>query len=87
MLGYPPPAYEDRWSIRDSIVVNGIIPAIDSIVKVVDAELVDFYYPLLDSVHLFPDKIHPNAEGARVMAEILCEKMVETDIIHKAEKD
>ncbi|MBN1116145.1 MAG: T9SS type A sorting domain-containing protein [Bacteroidales bacterium] len=85
MLGYPPPAYEIVWEIRDSIIVNHIIPAIDSILKLVDAELVDFYHPLLDSVHLFPDNIHPNVDGARVLAEMILEQIVETDIIHQAD--
>lgn len=85
MIAYPPPAFAVKWGIRDSIVLNGVIPAVDSVLDLVDAELVDFYYPLLDSNHLFPDDIHPNAEGAGVMAQMILEKMIETDIIHKAD--
>ncbi len=85
MLGYPPPAFEEEWGIRDSIIVNGIIPAIDSVLKLREAELVDFYHTLLDSAHLFPDHIHPNVEGSAAMAQLILDKMIETDIIHKVD--
>ena len=85
ILAYPPPAFEVKWGIRDSIILYGVIPAIDSVLNVVDAELVDFYHPLLDSAHLFPDNIHPGVEGAGIMAQIILDKMIETDIIHRAD--
>jgi len=34
-------------------------------------EVIDLYTPLEESGHLFPDYLHPNAEGARLMAEIV----------------
>jgi lysophospholipase L1-like esterase len=82
---FPPPAYDIVWGIRDSVIVNHVIPAIDSIVELTGATLVDFYTPLIDSVSLFPDKIHPNARGSKVMAKIVFDKIVESDIIHKVE--
>jgi len=85
ILAYPPPAYEIKWGIRDSIVANGIIPAIDSIAKLMDVEIMDFYYPLLDSAHLFPDMIHPGIEGNVLMAEMLLDRIVESDLIHRAD--
>lgn len=85
MLGYPPPVFQDRWGIRDSIIVHGIIPAIDSVLSLVDAELVDFYHPMLGMEDLFPDKIHPEEDGCREMAKILMKRMNETDIIHSAQ--
>jgi lysophospholipase L1-like esterase len=83
ILGYPPPVIEDRGGIRDSVLVNGVMPVIDSVLTLRDAVLVDFYNPLLESGHLFPDKIHPNVEGSAEMAKILLDKIIETDIIHK----
>lgn len=82
---YPPPAYEVVWNIRDSVIVNGVIPAVDSVMKLRKATLIDFYTPLIDSVNLFPDRIHPNANGAKVMAEIVYEKLIETDLVHTVE--
>jgi acyl-CoA thioesterase-1 len=85
MICYPPPAFDIVWGIRDSIIVNGVIPVIDSLVNKTGAILVDFHNPLLDSVALFPDKIHPNVQGSKVLAEIVFSKMLETDIIHHVE--
>ncbi len=82
---YPPPAFEENWGIRDSVIVHGVIPAIDSVLDIRDAIFVDFYNPLIDSVHLFPDKIHPSIEGSAVMARIVFDKVLETDLIHQVE--
>lgn len=85
ILCYPPPAFSESSGIRDSVIVHGVIPTIDSVLKKYEGVLVDFHAPLVDSVILFPDKIHPNVEGASVMAQILKDKIVESDIIHQAE--
>ena len=85
MFGYPPPAFEVKWGIRDSVILNGVRPALDSVLMLVDADWIDFYYPLLDSIHLFPDHIHPSVAGAGVMAEMILERMTGTDMIHKAD--
>ncbi len=85
MLGYPPPAFAEEWGIRDSVIVNGIFPAVDDVLAQRDAELVDYYTPLVDSAHLFPDHIHPNVEGAGVMAQILLEAIISTGLIHQAD--
>jgi lysophospholipase L1-like esterase len=82
---YPPPAYDIVWGIRDSVLVHGVMPAIDSIVDYSGAVLVDFYHSLIDSVYLFPDKIHPDIKGSKVMAEIAFKYFTETDIIHQVE--
>ncbi len=82
---YPPPAFEIVWGIRDSVIVHGVIPAIDSVLKMREAILVDFYNPLIDSVSLFPDYIHPGVEGSVVMADIVMDKILETQIVHNVD--
>ncbi|MBN1124131.1 MAG: hypothetical protein JXA82_03925 [Sedimentisphaerales bacterium] len=64
----PVPAYEVRWGISDEIVREGVIPKVRQIAKEMGVGLIDLYTPLSDKPELFPDKIHPNAEGARQMA-------------------
>jgi acyl-CoA thioesterase I len=85
IICYPPPAYQVGWGIHNSVIVNEVIPAIDSIQELTGAEVVDFYHPLTDSVKLFPDFIHPNATGAKAMAKIAYSKIIESDIIHQVE--
>ena len=82
---YPPRAFEVVYGIRESVIVNGVIPAIDSILKVTDATLMDFHTPLYNRGDLFFDKIHPSVEGTKVMAELVFSKLIETDMVHKAE--
>jgi acyl-CoA thioesterase I len=85
ILCYPPPAFSESLGVRDSVIVHGVIPTIDSVLKKYDGLLVDFHTPLVDSVVLFPDKVHPNVEGASVMAQILLDTIIKNDIIHHAE--
>ncbi len=68
---YPVPAFETRWGIRDSVVVHGVIPTIDKISSELNIPVIDLYQPLLDKGSLFPDGIHPDKEGCRIMAEII----------------
>ncbi len=83
---YPPPAFEIVWNIRDSVILNGVIPVVDQLVVETGAGLIDFYNSLKDSTHLFPDHIHPNLQGSAAMAGIVYDKFMETDIIRQAEK-
>jgi lysophospholipase L1-like esterase len=78
----PPPAFGVVYDIRNPVIAGEIIPLIDSIVKTNGTDVVNFYEPLLDSVYLFPDKIHPNAAGAKVLAKIAFDEIVSSDIIH-----
>ncbi len=82
---YPPPAFEIVFDIRDSVIFWGVMPGVDTVLVKTGAGLIDFYHPLLDSVSLFPDKIHPNARGYKAMAEIVLERLIEMDIVHEAE--
>lgn len=88
----PPPIwpghpYGDTFSTRhnDSVLVNKIIPLIDTVAVRTGSILIDFHTPLTDSIHLFPDQLHPNVQGSKVMAEIVYNKIVENDLIHQVE--
>jgi lysophospholipase L1-like esterase len=65
----PVPAYPENFGIRDSIIRGEVIPLLDEAAKDRKADVIDLYKALSDQPKLFPDKIHPNAEGAKVMAE------------------
>jgi acyl-CoA thioesterase I len=87
ILCYPCPAFSAAFDINDSIIHYGVMPAVDSMVKYSNAELVDFRTPLLNSSSYFvTDGIHPDAAGAKAMAKIAYDKIVSSDIIHKVEK-
>jgi len=68
---YPVPAFIDNFSISESVIKNEIIPFVDQIAQLRDVIVIDLYTALSDSADLFPDGIHPNAEGAKLMAEAI----------------
>jgi acyl-CoA thioesterase-1 len=55
---------------QDYNIKNEIIPLIDSIREDQDLYSLDFYNNLLSDKGLFPDGVHPNAEGASKIAQI-----------------
>jgi lysophospholipase L1-like esterase len=65
---YPAPTYPGPYDFTDPIVVNEIIPMIDEIARQTGAKIIDLYRPLSGRPELFPDTVHPNAEGAGLMA-------------------
>ena len=89
---YPPPiweghpygtTFEDKHN--DSVVVNHIIPLIDSVVALTGALLIDFHSPFKDSLQYFPDKLHPNKEGSGIMAQILFDSLIDKNLFHQVE--
>jgi len=46
-----------------------LMPHIDAVAKELQIDIIDMYAPLKDKPELIPDKVHPNAEGAAVMAK------------------
>lgn len=75
IIALPAKAYEIRWNIRDSIIVNYEIPAIKKMAKKHKWKLLNLYKATSGMPQLFPDGIHPNVEGAGVIAGKV-EKMV-----------
>lgn len=70
---YPPRAFANVWGIRDSIILNGIIPVVDSVLIQRDVKLIDLHSAMYDNEDLFPDKIHPNKAGYKRMSKIVGE--------------
>jgi len=67
----PIKAFEDKWGITDSVIVNGVIPAIRQIAKKNKLEVIDLHPVLTDKKEMTADMIHPNDKGARHMAEFI----------------
>jgi lysophospholipase L1-like esterase len=73
----PVPVFATRWGINNQTVVEEVIPRIEAVAEATGVKLVDLYAPLEGKPELVPDKVHPNAEGAGVIAETL-HKVVES---------
>jgi len=55
-------------SIREKVIVEEVIPKVEAIAKAHGFVLIDLYTPFKNRADLVPDKIHPNAEGAGIIA-------------------
>ena len=67
----PVPAFYVNFSIRPEVIHDEILPLIDQISREKNAPVIDLYTALQDWAKLFPDGIHPNAEGAGLMAQTI----------------
>lgn len=75
----PVPAYAVQWGINDSIILNGVIPVVNKLAKKEKLTVIDLYSALSAKQDLFPDKIHPNSEGAGLIAKTIYKSLVGYD--------
>jgi len=67
----PVPAFRVNFAISPTVIAEEMLPLIDEIAALKGTPVFDLYTALLDHGDLFPDGIHPNAEGAGVMAQAI----------------
>jgi len=79
----PVPAFKINFDIRDSIIVNDIIPIIERISKDKNVEIIDLYKPFEGKEILLPDGIHPNEAGAALMAKVIYKAIIEKEASEK----
>jgi len=65
----PVPAFAVNFTIRPDVIRDEILPLVEQISREKNAPIIDLYAALSDYSNLFPDFIHPNAEGAGIMAK------------------
>ncbi len=70
-LCLPPPAFPAAMGIAEDVLVAEILPRIRAVAAAEKLPLIDLHSPLADAGALFPDKIHPNVEGAGRIAQIV----------------
>lgn len=69
-LCYPAKVYGGvQWGINDSIIVNDIIPLIKRVAQKNKIKIIDLHEATSNMPENFPDKVHPNENGAAVIAE------------------
>ena len=65
---YPTPDFPGRWGINDRTIREEMIPMIRAVADETAAGVIDLYSALAGRADLFPDTVHPNDEGVRMMA-------------------
>ncbi|WP_209332270.1 GDSL-type esterase/lipase family protein [Lunatimonas salinarum] len=71
----PVPVFEDNWGITESVIVKEMTPQIKKAARGAKASIIDLHRPFAKKKGLFPDGVHPNAEGNAQMAEIIAERI------------
>ncbi len=69
----PVPAFPENFGIRDSVIVEKIIPAIQQAAKEANIAVIDLHTPMQSRAADFADKVHPNEAGAKTLAETIYE--------------
>jgi sialate O-acetylesterase len=73
----PPPIY-DTTALSNNALVGKIIPGIQAAAQQTGTTLIDANTPLLNHAEYFYDGIHPDADGARIIADTIYAKLQPT---------
>ena len=65
------PVFPEAWGISDTVVRTEVNPLIKKIASDSKIPLIDLYTPFIGKAALFPDKVHPSAEGSGEMAKVV----------------
>ena len=73
----PVPLFRDRGKDYDTdkILTEEVIPQINMIAAQKHLTIIDLYAPFEGKSGLFPDGVHPDAQGARIMAQTVHAKL------------
>jgi lysophospholipase L1-like esterase len=64
----PPPIFENELSLSNDNLVGGVIPRIEQVANDLGLPLIDAYTPLVGHPEYFVDGVHPNYDGASIIA-------------------
>jgi len=67
----PVPAWDNGYAIRDSVIRHCVVPDVRWLSNRLGVEMVDMYGPFSDKAVFFPDGVHPDKDGAGLMAVIV----------------
>lgn len=71
-ISKPMPTF-GRYGVRDPVIRDDVIPMIERVARDRQVPVIDLYAALQGRADLFSNGIHPNAEGARLIAETVAE--------------
>ena len=72
----PIPAFKATWQINDSVITHGVIPVIEKVAQRNGLQIIDLHTLFAnDGDKMLADGIHPDAKGARRMAEIIAAEL------------
>lgn len=66
--------------IDETRISSGVIPVVEKIAKERNLKIIDFHAATASHPEVFPDKLHPNAGGAKIMAQAAAKKLKEDGV-------
>jgi lysophospholipase L1-like esterase len=67
----PTPCFPGRWGISDRTIHEEVIPSVREAAQSANARIIDLNTPFAGKASLFPDTVHPDSAGAKLMAAIV----------------
>jgi acyl-CoA thioesterase I len=67
-IAVPPPVFSNTMGLNSTILENDVIPLVNQTVSDVGLTLIDTHTPFIDHPEDFKDGVHPNIQGAKIVA-------------------
>jgi acyl-CoA thioesterase I len=64
----PPPVFNNSIGLNSAVVENEVLPLVKQTAENLNLTLIDIHTPLLGHPEYFKDGVHPNSDGANVIA-------------------
>lgn len=74
------PVFQDHWGITAKVVNSELDPMKKKLAKEVRLPIIDLYTPMINDSIMFGDGVHPDAEGAGIMARIVAKTLTGKDL-------
>jgi hypothetical protein len=72
----PPPILTNTLGLSNENLVEGVIPSIEQVAIELNLPIIDIYGELKDHSSVLPDGVHPNNEGANLIANKVYEAII-----------
>jgi acyl-CoA thioesterase-1 len=71
----PTPSFPGQWGINGQTIHDEVIPLVRQVANESHVSVIDFYSVFAGKKDLFPDTVHPNKAGARLLAATVYEAL------------
>lgn len=75
-LCLPIPSTIPNWAINDSVITHGVIPYIREVAREMHLSVIDLNTEFAPYVHLLQDGVHPNEDGATLIAQWISQRIM-----------
>ena len=70
-IAVPPPVFSNTMGLNATVVDNNVIPLVKQTANDIGLQIIDVHAPLINHPEDFKDGVHPNDQGAKIVATII----------------